>query len=90
MNNLLFWINKFIRVSLLLMSNLFTKWKVTAFTRKDFDFFEITSTISVHTDCLIKLLKSVPFGEVRILRYLQTMSMIIFNVFNQRDTLLKT
>jgi hypothetical protein len=27
---------------------------------------------------------------VRMLRYLQTMSMIIFNVFNQRDTLLKT
>ncbi|MFT7423671.1 MAG: hypothetical protein ACI8UC_001751, partial [Psychromonas sp.] len=61
-----------------------------AFTGKDFDFFEITSTISVHTDCLIKLLKSMPFGEVRMLRYLQTMSMIIFNVFNQRDTLLKT
>jgi hypothetical protein len=36
------------------------------------------------------LLKSVPFGEVRILRYLQTMSMVSFNVFNQRDTLLKT
>ncbi|MFT6348992.1 MAG: hypothetical protein ACJAYB_002007, partial [Psychromonas sp.] len=45
---------------------------------------------SVHTDCLIKLLKSVPFGEVRILRHLQTMSMIIFIVFNQRLTLLKT
>ena len=60
---------------------------VTSASRKlRFDFFEITSTISVHTDCLIKLLKSVPFGEVRILRYLRTLSRVFVSKFKHFKT----